>query len=141
MSVKKSIFFWFVLILSSCNDSKSYEQLSGTYSYTYPSGLLEILVIKDSSYTQKIYRNKVEYLNNVKPMYNNSGNLKIKDGNLNFYSWLSICYLTRDIDSIMERPNYLNLTKIPWQTHALSKDVEITIYDDNGYVFTNHSTY
>lgn len=135
------ICFTILLLLSiSCLSGKKPQEgdeISGTYTFEYPSKELEELVIKeDSTYIKNIYSNKENFLNNEKPIFSNMGEWSInqKNGKLDFKDWLSYCEMG-DPNIILPEPQYTYMTGISWSPPNITHNGVILIYDETNYIF------
>jgi hypothetical protein len=111
------------------------KELEGKYSYTYPSGQIEIVTIKlDSSYTRSIYITKLDFEENKKPHYCDEETWSISGKKLRFNHWLAICELGRFTDSILPKPFYASYLDALWHPSNENDVSFINIYDDSGYI-------
>jgi hypothetical protein len=124
-------------ILVSCWESKEVEigEFVGTYTFTYPSGEVEVLLISaDSTYRKNIYSTFSDFEKRSVPKYTNTGRwLVVKRNELEFDNWLM--YNNHlDPHSILSVPYYATMLNIYW-IKEYGKRPKILIYDETDYIF------
>jgi hypothetical protein len=127
-----------ILTLASCaTPSEITPEVEGRYKYTYPSGQIEILIMKhDSTFDQIFYSNEKDFSVNSEPLCNSSGKWSISESLLQFNPWLTICYLSANVDSILPNPEYTDKCNVPWFAPTKEHRAEIGFYLDHGYILT-----
>jgi hypothetical protein len=128
------IFGLLFFILNSSGSSEITAAVEGTYKLEYPSGQIELLTIKkDNSIVQKFYSNATNY-DNDKILFDNTGTWTISDEEISFNNWMTICYLARNIDSIIPKPKFTSLSKVRWYGSTSVHPDRIDIWSEDGYV-------
>jgi len=136
MNNLERILLGFTLFMISCGGpSEINTNIKGKYKFTYPSGQVEILYMKDGySFLQEIYVSEKEYMNQDEPLFRNAGRWISHGANLEFENWLSICYLSRMTDSILPQPEKSTLMNVSWYDASGKSLGKIYIYDEPEYV-------
>jgi hypothetical protein len=135
MSIKK-ISFVAAMTLASCfGPSKITEEVEGTYKFTYPSGQVELLSIKNNhTFNQTIYAKDSDYINKAKPLFKNDSTWFTSGLEFEFNHWLAISYLGRNPDSILAQPEYYDTFHATWEAPTSSSKGQINVYIEEGYV-------
>jgi hypothetical protein len=133
------IIIFYQISLSSCNDlnfSIGLEELTGSYIFTYPSGEVEVIIIKsDSSYVKEFYRNKEDFQigDYVHPA--NKGTWSVIWNKVTFENWLFYSRFN-DPNLIIDKPFYATKRNVPWIRHRNGRKKPIlSVYEPNGYEF------
>lgn len=121
--------------LDRTGPSKITDEIEGTYSFTYPTGQMEILAIKnDNAFTQRIYSSKSKYLGNDSALFTNRGTWKAVDDELEFDHWLEYCEF-RDPEKIVTVPYPTSMLDVSWYAATAEHSDLIVLFAENGYVF------
>ena len=128
------VFGLLFFILNSSGSSEITSDVEGTYKIQYPTGHVELLSINnDHSFAQTIYSNAANFDDN-KALFQNKGTWTTSEDQLHFNHWLTICYLARNIDSIVPNPEIISLTQVHWYEATSGHPDLIDIWSENGYV-------
>ena len=129
------VFSLLYLILNPTGPSEITDEIEGIYKFTYPKGQVEILhIINDKTFYQTFYNDEGGFVNS-KPIHFNKGTWSSStDSKLNFYHWLTICYMWSTPDSIAQKPHNIDLGDISWYESSNEYPAYIDIWSDNGYI-------
>lgn len=131
----------------SCSSSQPTDKISsmlGTYTFNYPSGEVEVLIIvDDSTYKKDIYKDAEQYKSKTEPIYTNTGNWSVVKENysgieLEFYHWLMYNHL-RYPDDILDKPYRTTMTGVTWEEPTKDHNGKLSVYYETGYEFTKLS--
>lgn len=113
------------------------DEIFGTYVFQFPSNEVEILTINsDSTYVQKIYRNKKDFKDKTNPIYMNNDKWSSFKDNLRFKNWLAYCYL-RYPDSILPKPQNVNMNDVSWNEPTWKHNGYVSIFYESNYIFSH----
>ncbi len=130
-----------MLFVIACTDPKQKpadvsKEIEGTYTFKYPSGQVEVLIIKhDSTFDQEIYSSNRDFVKKAIPLYDNQGTWSITGIELEFNHWLMYCYALVP-DSILAEPKISHISNVLWLAPTEKHKARIDIYSENGYVLT-----
>lgn len=135
---KIGISIFMLICLSSCwsGSDKITDKIAGTYAFEFPSGLYELLKIKnDSTFSQKYYTNYDSFKNGGESIYSSKGKwYKTSEYQLDFDNWLEYCDMS-DPEIILPKPKHVNQGNVSWFKETLKNKALLSIYYENGYVF------
>jgi hypothetical protein len=127
-------------LLQNCFDtgfSEPNDEIDGDYIFKYPSGIIEVLTIKNQprTYNQTFYSNEKDFVNKNAALYENKSTWVATGLELEFDNWLSICYLGRFTDSILTKPEIVDMHNVHWYKKLKQIDVSF----EEGYVLKKAS--
>lgn len=114
---------------------KSPADVEGQYVFSYPSGQVELLSMKeDLTYKQELYSNNDEYIKGLYPEYVNSGKWSYHRNELEFEHWLEFC-ASRYPSELLSEPQLGEMSNVYWTPNKKGGDAIISVFSETGYVF------
>lgn len=121
-------------VIDSTND------VAGEYSYTYPSGQIEVLYIaQDKTFVQQFYANEGAAGRSAPPRSTTTGTWSYSGRELTFHRLLSFCDFP-DVNSMRATPEPVTAMNLVWIAPTGDQDARISVFDDAGYVFRRVGT-
>jgi hypothetical protein len=124
-------------IVQSCSKRTASREtsLAGTYMYTYPSGQVEVLFMRNNlTFHQEIFDSRSDLTNSKPPRFSNNGTWSYADHEkheLEFDDWLEVCE-PWDSREMLETPRQVLLLNVYWEPPSRGIEARISTNGENG---------